>query len=231
MPVSEHLELPSTSSHVAFSLQYYDNRVPEHIFHAMIDVVRLWCRGKAPLTLCAESGALAPLARTNVVAAMLAQSGASHLMLISSEIHFEARDVVQLLDHDVDVVGGLYCRKNDHNSLAWIPELGRTGATGSSMVEAEEIGSGFMLVKRKVLETLINAHPELCRDNLEWAKPEMAPFMYSLFEPSVEDGDYVSGDRMFCRRWRRLGGRIFANTCIRLGRSISNSIVTTSPNP
>lgn len=230
MPGSEHQIRPPASSCVAFGLQYYNNRVPEHTFHSMVEVVRLWGKSKVPLSLCAESGALAPLARTNVVATMLSQPNTSHLMLISGEIHFQASDVVRLLSHDVDIVGGLYCRKDNHNALAWIPEMVGEQAPGGGIVEAKEIGSGFILIKRKVFLSLIQSHPELRRSNLEWSKPEMAPFLYSLFEPSVEDGDYVSGDRMFCRRWRRLGGQLFADSSVRLGRSVVSNQVTTSSN-
>jgi DNA-directed RNA polymerase subunit L len=64
---------------------------------------------------------------------------------------------------------------------------------------------------------MITAHPELkYRDNIGIG-PQYEPFMYGLFDTMIDpDGNYLSEDWTFCYRWRLMGGKVFADTGIKL---------------
>jgi hypothetical protein len=74
-----------------------------------------------------------------------------------------------------------------------------------------------MMVKRHVIEQLINLHPELkYRDNIGIGA-QYEPLMYGLFDTMIDkDDNYLSEDWTFCYLWRMAGGKVFADTGIKL---------------
>ena len=76
------------------------------------------------------------------------------------------------------------------------------------------------MMKRSVIQTMFNAHPELKYKNQLNLEPQYEPFMYTLFDTSLtEDGQYLSEDWTFCRRWRKLGGKIHAHNDVKLAHA------------
>jgi len=81
-----------------------------------------------------------------------------------------------------------------------------------------------MLIRRDVLEKLSEAHPDL------WATFERDGYagMNRLFQPFAptlqrENGDNMSEDHAFCKRWTDLGGEIwsvFDETIQHVGREV-----------
>lgn len=76
--------------------------------------------------------------------------------------------------------------------------------TNNGLVEIMDAGTGFMCIKREVIEKIIEAHPEIAytseEDNREW---------YAVFDCIIDGGRYLSEDYTFCRRWQKLGGNIW----------------------
>jgi hypothetical protein len=76
----------------------------------------------------------------------------------------------------------------------------------------DTMGTGFLLFKREVYEKLCAAHPE-CKyvDDVGLGK-QYEPTMYSIFDVAIDErGHYLSEDWLFCRRWAKLGGEIWAH--------------------
>ena len=75
-----------------------------------------------------------------------------------------------------------------------------------------------MLVKREVLENMIAAHPELHYQDNIGLDPKYDPFKYALFDTEIDPDtkEYLSEDYLFCKRWRAMGGKIFADLSITL---------------
>jgi hypothetical protein len=72
-------------------------------------------------------------------------------------------------------------------------------------------GTGFLMISRGALQRIADAHPEL-RATLDDGEAVMV--FDTLLEP--ETGEYLSEDYAFCRRWRDLGGEIWADMEARL---------------
>lgn len=169
-------------------------------------------------------------ARNTLVHRFLA-SDATHLIFIDADIRFQALDPVRMVLHDQDVVVGAYPMKSmnlenvvgktfdsvdairaaatkyvtnfvfDSDEAAENGELTIT----DGLVPVYDAGTGFMCIKREVIERMIEAHPETAYI----AEREMVE-MHALFDTTIdEDGRYLSEDYTFCRRWQKMGGIIW----------------------
>jgi hypothetical protein len=157
-------------------------------------------------------------ARNNMVAGFLARPECTHLLFVDADIGFAATDVLRLLCSNVDVVGGLYPVKSLPPRYVFnaVPNPASV-LDDPELLEVRHVGTGFVLIRRTVLEALAAAHPELrYRDSANYGKA-YEPHMCALFDTSIDEaGDYLSEDWTFCKRWRDLGGRVFARTDIKL---------------
>jgi hypothetical protein len=72
------------------------------------------------------------------------------------------------------------------------------------------------MIMREALQGIVDAHPELTADLSELGHgPETVAMVFdTLIE--AETGQYLSEDYAFCRRWRDLGGEIWADVEARL---------------
>lgn len=80
-------------------------------------------------------------------------------------------------------------------------------------VEVLDAGTGFMRIKRQVLQTLVAAHPETAYET-ENADPRSRQ-RWAIFDCIIHEGRYLSEDYTFCRRWQALGGKVMADIASR----------------
>jgi hypothetical protein len=89
----------------------------------------------------------------------------------------------------------------------------------NGLIEVLDAGTGFMLIKRGVLEQMITAFPEIkyVRDmtslNADGSIDRTTDTQYALFDGSIDEESrrYLSEDYTFCRRWQKIGGRIWTD--------------------
>ena len=89
-----------------------------------------------------------------------------------------------------------------------------------SMTEVYHIPTGFMMIKRNVIEKMVKEYPETkYTDNMTYLKTEEeAKWTYALFDCAISktNNTYLSEDWLFCERWRNIGGQVFAHVGIDL---------------
>lgn len=95
----------------------------------------------------------------NKIAQRALDEGATHLMFIDSDISFPANAIQQLLDHDLDVVGGLYFRKRPPHMPTFSQVIGKkitfpTTFPRKDLFEVFGIGTGFLMINTKVLKKI-----------------------------------------------------------------------------
>jgi hypothetical protein len=202
-------------------------------------------------TTCAAQGiglgirfftdSLVTRARNELVRIFLKHEQATHLMFIDADIAFSPDQVLRLLQFDVDVAAGAYPLKQFdwakaeraikagrpdvksaalHYVLAWEDPHSIQSKQGFARVK--RAGTGFLLIKRGVIERLCEAHPELRHVAPVYAdhQSDRDP-RWALFECMIdpETGEYLSEDYAFCRRWRDLGGEIWLDTTSKLSHT------------
>jgi hypothetical protein len=178
--------------------------------------------------------ALISRARSIMAAKFLDHTSHSHLLFVDADIGFKPEAVLRLLDAQRDIIGGIYPAKRVHWDKA--KRAFETGAkdpaaasynyvvrflpSPTNSVEVDEqgfapvayVGTGFMLIRREALRRITQAHPELKAKHGDMAGLKIADAVM-VFETMIEaeTGEYLSEDYAFCRRWRDLGGEIFAD--------------------
>ena len=182
--------------------------------------------------------ALITRARSVMATHFLEETDHTHLMFVDADIGFRPEQLFRLLDTGKDLVGGVYPLKR----VLWdkVPAAVRSGLkdiqaaslgyvvsflpAADQSVELDDdgfgrvasVGTGFMLISRAVLQRLKAAHPELrCRvSDTTGPARDATLFFDTMIDPDT--GEHLSEDYAFCRRWRGVGGEVFADFKSRL---------------
>ena len=170
------------------------------------------------------------------------RSGATHLMFIDSDIGFNPNDVIALLAIQdeasaYDVIGGPYPKKciswekiklavdkgvadeNPNNLEKYVgdyvfnPKSGQSQIPIGEPVEVSEIGTGFMMIRRRTFEKYQEAFPELSykpdhvrTEHFDGSREIMA-FFDCIIDPVSKR--YLSEDYMFCYNVQKMGGQVW----------------------
>lgn len=80
-----------------------------------------------------------------------------------------------------------------------------------NLVKLKDAGTGFMCIKKSVIQRMFDHHPELKYNNDINVDAKFEPFMYALFDTMIdpESRRYLSEDYTFCRRWQAMGGDVY----------------------
>ena len=146
---------------------------------------------------------------------VFARSDCDTLVFIDDDVFWEPGALIQLIDYPVDVVGGIYPKKQD--PLAWpfkieekteYPVDPQTG-----LLEVLGLPGGFLKISKNCAQRMIEAYP---RQTLR-STSEHTQF-WPLFDPyEMPDGNRLSEDFSFCQRWMDIGGQVWADFNIEMG--------------
>lgn len=143
----------------------------------------------------------------NSCAAKFLAGDATHLMFVDADIQFHAEDIVKLAGHDKDIVGGIYPQKTLPPKM--VVNTLNNGKREGDLVEVGTLGTGFMLIKRGVFERMIDQGTQKYTDDIG--------LCYDFFNCTIDSaGRYLTEDWSFCRRWRQVGGTVWADTTVAL---------------
>ena len=165
------------------------------------------------------------------------ESKHSHLLFIDSDIDFEAKSIQAMVDKDKDVISVPYPMKtfnwdkmfaNFKEGKVKNPiELAMNGNTypmrlpnednfniENGCIEVSHSPTGCMLIKRSVIEKMIEKYPEMriSQPTIINGKPVEKPFLYNFFDTMFNpvDHTYMGEDFAFCKRWKDIGGKCHA---------------------
>ena len=115
------------------------------------------------------------------------------------------------------------------NLMNYTMNYGTNRQVKNNLLEVKHIGTGFMLIKREVLERMCAKFTE-CKydDDINILSEDENKFLYSLFDCDISMGSdnklhYLSEDYLFCKRWIDMGGEIFAEVTSPLTHSGTHS--------
>jgi hypothetical protein len=176
-------------------------------------------------------------ARNVSVARFLYKSKATHFMFIDADIKFGAESVLRLVRSGHDVAVAAYPLKGinwdqaaesilkgdtrDPEKLASYLVINFKKESAildkDGFVECLDGPTGFMVIKRAVIEEMYKRYPQLncVNDHRNRDFNGYCAIFDCMIDP--ENRRYLSEDYAFCRRWQQMGGKIFADTKTTLG--------------
>jgi hypothetical protein len=86
------------------------------------------------------------------------------------------------------------------------------------LLEVEGLPAGFLKISRYVLKKLANQADHY------WNRNDRRSQVPIIFERTFEAGNRYGGDITFCRKWRALGGKVYAAYEMRLGHTAKSII-------
>lgn len=133
------------------------------------------------------------------------------LIFIDSDQEWNPEWIFKLLEYKEEVVGGTVVKKSDQPMFN-VKAL-KTGLKQekNGLMEVEAIGTGFLKISKSALEAVWDVSPEYMN---EGKKCRM------VFDVQLVDGELVSEDNVFCRKWRSMGKKVYIDptmTCNHIG--------------
>lgn len=177
------------------------------------------------------------------------RSDATHLMFIDADIGFDARDVLALLtlqsdDSPYDIIGGPYPKKviswekvkmavdkgfadEDPSVLdkyvgdyVFNPKYANQQVPLGEPVEVLEIGTGFMMIRRKTLETFSKEFPQYSYkpDHVRTEHFDGSREIMQFFQAEIDPASkrYLSEDYWFCQKMQQLNMKTWLCPWMRL---------------
>jgi len=202
-----------------FCIPCYGGNITEGTFISMLKFMATAQRLGMSLTIdTMVNESLVTRARNSLVAKMMFfEPKSTHLMFVDADIGFEPEEIIKLLLADKDVIGGLYPKKALPINYVVNKVYDAVAEKDGSIVEVANLGTGFLLIKREVIQTMFDKFPELHYQDSIGLDPKYDPYKYALFDTMIDErGEYLSEDYVFCKRWREMGGKVFADLSIKL---------------
>ena len=173
------------------------------------------------------------------------KSEATHLMFIDADIGFNPRDIVSMAQQDKDIVCGLYPKKEihwtrvsqavqqgvppnelkDHTGTFVVNLVGESvhkPVKSNELVEIDNGGTGFMLIKRSVFEALADKVPSYTSDMYLATDTVREPkIIKEYFATSIDEATnrLFSEDYHFCKLARHNGFKIYAAPWVQLSHT------------
>ncbi len=159
--------------------------------------------------LTGRNESLVTRARNEMTASFLGTSY-THQFWLDADIEFTPEDIAKLHNLDADIAVGFYCMKRPDLPLsAWRNgKLVKIEECPGEPFEVDFAGTGFMVIRRDVIETLAAKSESYEGPN------GRVPALYMT--PIHNDG-FESEDYNFCRKAREAGFKIIGDPSIKLG--------------
>jgi len=177
----------------------------------------------------------------NALVHQFLKTQATHLLFIDADIRFQAEHIMGMVMADVDVVCGIYPKKEinwhtveravkmnvpvddlkKHTASFVLNLLDNANEITVAQNKPFEIlagGTGCMLIKREVLTKMALEVPSYTNDVNDLAGQMGAEKIREFFATSIdkESNRLLSEDYHFCFKWREMGGKIHAAPWVKL---------------
>lgn len=166
------------------------------------------------------------------------ETGHSHLLFIDSDIDFQAKSIFTMVEKNKDIISIPYPMKTinwekiyenfKNGKIKNVIDLSTGGNTYPMRIENENdiipidkgvievtySPTGCMLIKRSVIEKMIDKYPHLkiVQPTIINGKPIEKPYLYNFFDTMFDQDThtYMGEDFAFCKRWKDIGGKCHA---------------------
>lgn len=158
----------------------------------------------------------------NVLTTEFLKSDCTHLLFIDSDLVFSSEHVARILSHDEDIVGGFYPKKQQGPpELVFNTLLPPAPMDARRLTPVRYIGTGFICVKRRVFEKMIEEMGDDLIFEVDGRKGKISFDFWPVGVYKYKDGTrrYLSEDWYFCQRAIDLGFTVYGDNAIILKHS------------
>jgi len=188
----------------------YDGKVDVWFANSLVNTIRLTPPDTVIVPVYMAYDALVQRARNDLVKLALEEEF-DDLIFIDADQEWNPEWINTLLNHDADVVGGTVVKKSDIPAFN-IKALAEGLTTGKNgLMEVECVGTGFLRLSRKALQDIWDISEEYTNEGKT---------NRMVFDIKIMNGELVSEDNVFCRKWHGLGGKVYIDptmTCNHIG--------------
>ena len=212
----------------------YDSKVDIEFMQSVLNFCIDCVKTGISITFCTPCSSLIASARNDCVDEFM-HGTFTHLLFVDSDETFDTEQVIRLIQSDYPLVGSFvplkkYCiEKMDINGtddekyqsmLVYNFCVTKDKSTKCNsenvtiqdeFVKVEKIGTGFMMLKRTVIEQMECEYPEYIDIKHDENKKK-----YLLFQTTVMNNKFIGEDIFFCKLWKKCGGEIWADTKSRI---------------
>lgn len=223
-PVQAQGSFNLTGRRIMLGLPAYDFKVSVKLAISLAQFCVEAPKHGVEIQICNISGCSVVSRVRNLIVKDFMASDCTDLMFIDSDITFDPQDIFRLMAWNTDpkkgIVGGVpTARKKGSVYISTLEQDDDGGIymNAYGLVKAKRIATAFMLIRRDVIQTLIDNHPEwkYHDDRVENGHPDK--FCYSVFDFQSKPDGYVGEDYTFCDRAGEHGYEVWIDPTIKLG--------------
>lgn len=136
----------------------------------------------------------------------------THILFVDDDMGFPPQMILDMLTFGEPVVGAIYPKRT--SPMVWCGSGIEAAEYRPGFIEVEGVGGGVLLIRRDAIDKMISAYPELIGDYMVLNDMKAAGGTRTLrfFDQFVVPGEGKAGeDISFCRRWREIGGTVWAS--------------------
>lgn len=200
--------------HVTIAIPAYTAKICAGTVRSLLnDIVALVSRGDT-FTFIDDVGSAIISDCRGVIATNFYETDSDCLVFVDDDVTWEAGALLKLIDHPVDLVGGVYPYRADPESypVKYLdrPELWADPETG--LLEVAGIPTGFMKISRNCMNKMVEAYPQQYIH-----RSAKNGLFYDLFGQLTIDDKKFGEDYSFCMRWQDIGGKVWCDPEIKMG--------------
>jgi hypothetical protein len=209
---------------VMIGLPSYDYKVSSKLAISLASFCVQATKHGVDIQVCNISGCSVVSRVRNLIVKDFLASDCTDLMFIDSDINFNYEDIFRLMAWNTSpkmgIVGGVpVARKKGSVYISTLEQDADGGIymNAYGLVKAKRIATAFMLIRRDVIETLRDNHPEWQYHDDRVENGHSDKICYSFFDFKSTPEGYVGEDYTFCDRATEHGYEVWIDPTIKLG--------------
>lgn len=215
--MSDEVKINLAGKKLFIGIPSYDGRMPIPSSFELSRLTAASMSYKFSIRLGHLSGCSIITKARNTIVKQFMDSDATEMLFIDSDINFKSEDILRImaLGADKDIVCGCYPRRSSDKMFVTDIHYDDHGAielTDTGLLRILRAGTGFMFIKRHVIQKLMDDHPEW-----KYATNVDGEYHYSLFDFKTTSSGYMGEDYNFCDRATQAGFKIYLDPEINLG--------------
>ena len=234
------------SNGICIATPFYSENVHVKYMESMLKTHLNFQKAGIPIiNIFLYNSSLITKARNDLISKFMNETDIKYFIFIDADISFNPNDIIKLMNYDLDIVGATYPKKHLNwqqiqksildNKVENHKELiqktseytiydNKKSTNSKGLIEVERFGTGFMMIKRSLVEKMAKKYPELIykMDRQINENEEDRKMGYGFFDSRLINKEHISEDYSFCEYVKKAGTKIFIDPKIELGHHGGN---------